>query len=341
MTYYNENNLYAAQWLRNLIAGGAISKGDVDERSIDDVQPSDLQGYTRCHFFAGIGGWDLALQWAGWPGERPVWTGSCPCQPFSSAGKRQGATDERHLWPAFQQLIAQRRPATIFGEQVASNLGREWMSAVRYDLESLGYACGAADLPAASVGSPHIRQRLWWVADAQSNEQRCPTERGMEPEPWNSGKDGGVGNAEGDDEQRPREPGPGDGRQGKAGGSGAESGMGNTSNSEHVKRSEYSLRGSSQSEVRQSSSRCGMDGRRMGQDLSKLDGGEGVRRGSDGHWQDVEYLPCADGKARPTKPGIYPLADGVPETMEQLRAYGNAIVPQVAAAFITAYIGTE
>ena len=218
MTYYNENNLYAAQWLRNLIAGGAISKGDVDERSIDDVRPSDLQGYTRCHFFAGIGGWDLALQWAGWPDERPVWTGSCPCQPFSSAGKRKGATDERHLWPAFQQLIAQRRPATIFGEQIASNLGREWMSAVRVDLESLGYACGAADLPAASVGAPHIRQRLWWVADADRGKcgrARETQGRQTQQQPERCREVERLGHAEGDDEQRPREPGPSDGRQGE------------------------------------------------------------------------------------------------------------------------------
>ena len=322
MTYYNENNIYAAQWLRNLIAGGAISKGDVDERSIDDVRPSDLQGYTRCHFFAGIGGWDLALQWAGWPHERPVWTGSCPCQPLSSAGKRKGATDERHLWPAFQQLIAQRRPATIFGEQVASNLGREWMSAVRYDLESLGYACGAADLPAASVGAPHIRQRLWWVADANGRRPRAVgkisktevesrTPSGL----TNNGSSNRMGNAEGDDEQRPREPIPSDGRQGEAGGSGA------------------------------GDNACGVDNANNTQSRPETQRKESGQKyagpSSYSSWQDVEYIPCADGKSRPTEPGIHPLADGFPGRVGRLRAFGNAIVPQVAAAFITAYIGTE
>lgn len=77
--YYNEHDAAAAQWLRNLIAMGAIAPGDVDERSITEVQPDDLRGYVQCHFFAGIGGWSLAARLAGWPDDRPLWTGSCPC----------------------------------------------------------------------------------------------------------------------------------------------------------------------------------------------------------------------------------------------------------------------
>ncbi len=106
--YYNENDPGAAAWLRELIAQGHIMRGEVDQRSIEDVRPSDLDGFTRCHFFAGIGGWDYALRLAGWPEHVGVWTGSCPCQPFSVAGKRQGVDDERHLWPAFRWLVAQR-----------------------------------------------------------------------------------------------------------------------------------------------------------------------------------------------------------------------------------------
>jgi DNA (cytosine-5)-methyltransferase 1 len=164
--YYNESDSFAARWLRELIADGLIADGEVDERSIVDVRASELRGYSQHHFFAGIGGWSCALRLADWPDDRPVWTGSVPCQPLSSAGQRKGHADERHLWPAFHRLIAECRPPTIFGEQVASKLGREWFSGVRADLEGLGYACGAADLCAASVGAPHIRQRLWWVADA-------------------------------------------------------------------------------------------------------------------------------------------------------------------------------
>jgi DNA (cytosine-5)-methyltransferase 1 len=164
--YYNEIDPYAAQWLRNLIAAGHIAPGDVDERSIVDVRSHEIDGYDQYHFFAGIGGWSAALRIAGWWDDWPVWTGSCPCQPLSSAGQRKGHADERHLWPAFYRLIAELSPATIFGEQVASSDGREWFAGVRADLEALGYACGAADLCAASAGAPHIRQRLYWVAHA-------------------------------------------------------------------------------------------------------------------------------------------------------------------------------
>ena len=117
--YYNEIDKYAAQWLRNLIAAGHLPAGDVDERSIVDVRPADLKGYTQCHFFAGIGGWSYALRLAGWGDGRPVWTGSCPCQPFSVAGSGKARSDARHLWPAWFRLIKAVQPAIIFGEQVA------------------------------------------------------------------------------------------------------------------------------------------------------------------------------------------------------------------------------
>jgi DNA (cytosine-5)-methyltransferase 1 len=164
--YYNDNDPHNAAWLRELIRMGVIAPGDVDDRSITDVRPEDLAGYAQCHFFAGIGAWSYALRLAGWPDDRPVWTGSCPCQPLSSAGQRLGHADDRHLWPALYALITARRPPAFFGEQVASADGREWLAAVRADLGHLGYAVGAADLPAAGVGAPHIRQRLWFVAHA-------------------------------------------------------------------------------------------------------------------------------------------------------------------------------
>lgn len=165
-TYYNEIDPYAAQWLRNLIAAGYIAPGDVDERSIEDVYPDDLRPYTQCHFFAGIGVWSLALRRAGWPDDRPVWTGSCPCQPFSAAGKGTGLDDERHLWPHFHWLIQERRPPVVFGEQVASKDAEPWLDLVQADLEAMGYAFGAVPFPSAGIGAPHIRDRLYWMGDA-------------------------------------------------------------------------------------------------------------------------------------------------------------------------------
>ncbi len=167
--YYNEFDPYAAQWLRNLIKSGLIADGDVDDRSIRDVAAGDLKGYTQCHFFAGIGVWSHALRLAGWDDARPVWTGSCPCQPFSAAGQGKGVEDERHLWPEFHRLIAECRPPIVFGEQVASKDGLGWLDAVCADMEASGYAIGAADLCAAGIGAPHIRQRLWFVGERLGN----------------------------------------------------------------------------------------------------------------------------------------------------------------------------
>jgi DNA (cytosine-5)-methyltransferase 1 len=164
MNYYNEFEPKAAAALKQLIADGLIPYGDVDTRSIVDVLPSDLKGYTQCHFFAGIGGWSLALQLAGWSKDTPVWTGSCPCQPFSTAGNRKGKKDERHLWPIWYKLIKECRPTILFGEQVSSAIAFGWMDEVADDLEREGYAFGSAVLPACSVGAPHKRDRLWFVA---------------------------------------------------------------------------------------------------------------------------------------------------------------------------------
>jgi len=140
--YYNEYDPKAAAWLRELIKQGHIADGVVDERSIEDVTPTELAGFTQCHFFAGIGVWSYALRRAGWADDRPVWTGSCPCQPFSAAGKGAGFADERHLWPAFHHLISQCQPAIVLGEQVASKDGLGWIDLVLSDLEATGYAGG-------------------------------------------------------------------------------------------------------------------------------------------------------------------------------------------------------
>ena len=194
--YYNEIEPKAAAWLRELIRHDLIAPGDVDERSIEDVRPDDLRGYTQCHFFAGIGVWSYALRGVGWPDDRPVWTGSCPCQPFSAAGKGGGFADERHLWPHFHHLIRERKPSVVLGEQVASKDGLGWFDLVQADLEGSGYAAGAVDLCAAGVGAPHIRQRLWWAAerladadgrDASAERQQPSGEQRQQPE------DGGVG----------------------------------------------------------------------------------------------------------------------------------------------------
>lgn len=354
--YYNEFDPYPAQWLRNLIAAGLIPPGDVDERSIEEVSPDDLKGYTQAHFFAGIGGWPLALQLAGWPADRPVWTGSCPCQPISGAGQRKGHADERHLWPAFHRLIAQRRPAIVFGEQVAGQLGREWFAAVRADLEATGYACGAADLCAAGVGAPHIRQRLFWMAHADG-EQR---DRGWAPgpggrrEPTDGGAPSAVAHAvrAGRTEGRPGAgAGPSAGRGGDgvladtdragpfpaplAGVCGSEEGTG-------ARHGEPERSGGAPFALGNASGE-GLQVRER-EELQRSRGreeGGAVEQPGCSFWADAEWIACRDGKARPTQPGLFPLAHGIPGRVGRLRAYGNAIVPQVAAVFIRAAAGVR
>lgn len=195
MNYYNEFDKDAAAWLRNLIAADLIPAGDVDERSIEDVKPNELRGYTQHHFFAGIGGWPLALDLAGWPRDRPVWTGSCPCQSFSAAGKGLGFADQRHLWPAWFHIIRELAPATVFGEQVAAAIRFGWLDLVSADLEGAGYAVVAAVLGAHSAGAPHIRQRLYFVAESNNAERRADVARRDERDRQATGRQQGDGDA--------------------------------------------------------------------------------------------------------------------------------------------------
>ncbi len=201
MNYYNDNDEKICTWTQAAIDAGVLPKGYLDVRDVKTVDPEFIKGFAQAHFFCGVGGWPLALEFAGVPNDFPIWTASLPCQALSCAGKRLGAKDKkRHLWPAFKKLVAKFLPAVIVGEQSASKAGRQWLAGVRADLEDLGYVVGAADLCAACagesgyqvsfgwkregedeednqegevhwdafedciVGAPHIRQRLYWGA---------------------------------------------------------------------------------------------------------------------------------------------------------------------------------
>ncbi|HHH3216996.1 TPA: DNA cytosine methyltransferase [Morganella morganii] len=320
--YYNENDPFAAQWLRNIIAAGHIAPGVVDERSIEDVTPDDLRGFTQCHFFAGVGVWSLALRRAGWPDDKPVWTGSCPCQPFSAAGKGNGFADERHLWPVFFRLISECKPGVIFGEQVASKDGLAWLDLVQTDLEAANYATAAVDLCAAGFGAPHIRQRLFWVADSD-----------------NAGLEGRKGMPERSAEC-PAGSGSMDGRMAYTTG-GEQSG---SRNQRQARRDEYS-NGCAVGRVGVTNSeRCqGLEIKRDGKDTMSETTGSGCychTGPTNGYWRDADWLFCRDDKWRPVEPGTFPLADGIAGRVGKLRAYGNAIVAPVAEEFIRAYMDT-
>ena len=301
--YYNEIDPYAAQWLRNLIAAGHIAPGDVDERSIEDVHPDDLRPYTQCHFFAGIGAWSLALRRAGWPDDRPVWTGSCPCQPFSSAGQGSGFDDPRHLWPSFGWLIREHSPSVVFGEQVASKDAEPWLDLVQTDLEALGYAFGAVPFPSAGVGAPHIRDRLYWVADSGSARPFPSTLARI---------------YRGEEGARPR-----DGESERHVTVGGMADPSSTGPSEQL--------------------RVGIEQQpAFGSRLTALRGIDphGPAGPANGLWRDADWLFCRDGKWRPVEPGTFPLADGAASRVGRLRAYGNAINVEAATQFIGAYLDT-
>lgn len=156
--------------------------------------------------FSGIGGFDLAAQWMGWDnvfhvewnpwcrkvlehhfpeaesftdvrqfdgsawrGRVDIISGGFPCQPYSSAGKRLGKDDERHLWPEMLRIIREAAPAYVVGENVRGLTN--WNGGVVFeevcaDLEAAGYDVWTGILPACGVGAPHRRDRVWFVAHA-------------------------------------------------------------------------------------------------------------------------------------------------------------------------------
>lgn len=152
---------------------------------------------------SGIGGIDLAAEWAGfeiagqveideycrqvlakhWPdvprrndiheiqgnefGHIDLIAGGIPCQPFSAAGKRQGKEDHRHLWPAMLRIVERARPSWVLIENVANFVGMA-LDDVLADLESQGYEAGTFVFPAMAVGAPHRRDRVFIVANTAS-----------------------------------------------------------------------------------------------------------------------------------------------------------------------------
>ena len=327
MNYYNDHCPSSAAWLRQLIADGLIPAGWVDERSITEIKAHELSEYIQCHFFAGIGGWPLALAIAGWPASRPVWTGSCPCQPYSIAGKGKGDDDERNLWPAFFNLIKECRPEFVFGEQVADAIGKGWLDGIQSNMEGEDYTVGSVVLGAHSVGAPQIRRRLYWVADSEnangwSEQQQESAWRG-----WSRLAGSGfpfrlANSTSGARAQHVGEPG------------GEPRGQAGPHNSAEC-RGDHGGLGIPNGDGWESGESAGASTR------------HGNSAESASFWSDAYWLLCRDGKHRrvPTQPALFPLADGIPYKLARrgsirpalLKGAGNAIVPDVAADFIRAF----
>jgi DNA (cytosine-5)-methyltransferase 1 len=349
--FYNDNDSYAAQWTRNLIAAGEIAAGVVDERSIRDLRSADVASYRQCHFFSGIGVWSRALRDAGWPDDVNAWTGSCPCQGMSSAGRKLGFADERHLWPEWFRLIRACRPAVLFTEQVASKDGRAWLDLVLTQLEGIGYSCRPFDLPAAGVGGPHARQRLYLVAYAR--------ERGREILGASWLHDRGQ---RGDDAARCGAPDGGSSELGDAGCDGARQ-HGRELLSDETQHEERSAQGDHAS-VATGTVDPGSDTRQLVRgaagDTGNFQPGDRIRLVDDSTWggavrgtwaRDVEWIYCRptpgneDGCWRPVGSGVEPLAPGTSSDLgrvrtARLRGYGNSIVLPLATTFVEAVIET-
>ena len=323
--YYNEFKPEAAHMLRELIHEGLIADGEVDERSITEVSSDDIKGFTQCHFFAGIGGWSVALRLALWGDDRPVWTGSCPCQPFSSAGKQKGHGDERHLWPHWARLIRECSPPIIFGEQVAGAIAFGWWDDVSADLETEGYACASAVLPACSVGKPHKRDRLWFVADRYSGGCDAASLDRQHSEKHHTESRGSMGDTQHNGW---------DGRQSA------------NRNGCHVQGSTQgqncSIESSGAGEPKHvADTECrGRQGQgALGEPQHPAPSSNGKANQFVDDSARLRWIECPDGKARPVEPSIRLLAHGVQHRAPVLHAFGNAIVPQVAAEFIKASEG--
>lgn len=343
MNYYNEFDPFAAAWLRELISERLIPRGLVDDRSITEVKAEDLEGFTQCHFFAGIGGWPLALQLAGVSHKTPLWTGSPPCQPFSVAGKQLGQLDERHLAPTFMRLVDQCRPPVLFGEQVAAAIGKHWLDDLFTELERQNYACGAAVLPAASVGAPHKRDRLFFGAvnrlansgSFSDNQWDNPSElQRRQDEAEQNWPGGGTRSVADTDNTRPQGRGrlPERADQQSVGATGVASSMAHANG--EGRRDRGKRKGSVDECHRTEKTKWG-DSWGCSEGLCTPDS----TNPNHSFWSDADWLGCRDGKFRPVEPGTFPLAHGVSARVGRLRGYGNAIVPQVAAEFITAFMG--
>lgn len=374
--YYNENDPYLCQWLKNLMAAGVIPAGDVDDRDIRSVSADDVRGYTHCHFFAGVGGFAYAARLAGWPDDAPLWTGGFPCQPFSVAGNQRAQADDRHLWPELHRLIAQARPALFLGENVAGLIALG-LDGVLADLEAEGYASRAVVVPACAVNAPHRRDRVWIVgqrlADGSGQRRQQIPGRASGDEAPDAGRPpaghhqlagGGEGGLADSDGKRSGEEGRLCGRTAQRPAGRGEGGL------EHAARER---RGEGQSEAilrqRGDCATAGTGAREfnagepVGADETSDGAGGGnraVRRpagscaagsvgntngsGSQGRyelWQRTgQWDAWATGRTlagrRIPDPGIRLLAHGLPARVPRLRAAGNAIVPQVAAEILRA-----
>ena len=318
--YYNDNDPFMVAWLKHLISRKVIADGEVDGRSITEIDTDDLRKFEQCHFFAGIGVWSFALRRAGWPDDFRVWTGSCPCPSFSASGERKGFSDPRHLWPSWRRHIVEHRPDVVFGEQVAKQDGRAWFDVVSSEMEEDGYTIGAAAIPACGFGAPHIRERIYFVAHTDGALVPQITSARDEQVLRNDSDAGAVD----DTERRRREQYHEEQRR------------------IQLARTRSSARAMGEpSRTRLERHAGNVDGRKKSERIAPATERSAPKAGAtNGFWSDALWIECSDKKLRPipSELSFFPVVDGSERgRVGLIRGAGNSIVAPVAEAFIEAF----
>lgn len=326
--------------------------------------------------FSGVGGFDLAAEWAGWTnvfhceynpfgqrvlkyywpdsisygditdftihrGQIDVLSGGFPCQPFSTAGKRQGTEDDRHLWPEMLRAVREIQPRYVVGENVRGLTnwnGGLVFDQVQTDLEVEGYEVLPFLLPACAVNAPHRRDRIWIVAHAKAyNDRRDSGEFQGKDEQQEAqrqeerlSESGGTGQG---NEFATYPSGVGRERRGCKGGEGRQDIRTETNLQRDPK-------GFEQIGPTPDTSGIGQQGQRRAE-----------RPGNSEAFRDWKASWSYDDGRWPTQPPIRQRNDGLPYKLdgltiskhrkESIMAYGNAIVPQVAFEIFKAINPTE
>ena len=237
--------------------------------------------------------------------------GAAPVSRFRAQGNEKAMSTNDTYGPIFNALSPSADLQRSLENRLRARMGANGLPLYALIWKSWDMPAGLPICALAGVGAPHIRQRLWWVADATGERGRAGAGRQDGEKVGNGSGLADSGYAERRQRDRPRDVEGGNlRRQERQEGStqlgecGPTSGLGDTN-------------------------QPGPQGRRehLGEYADQLPA-----------WAASEFIPCADGKARPVEPGIFPLAHGVPGRVGRLRAYGNAIVPQVAAEFVRAFV---
>lgn len=340
---YNDIDSKACAWITELIKDGQIPDGDVVCKSVTEITPDEIKNYDSRHYFCGIAGWPAALRLAGWPRDLPADSASLPCQSFSAAGKQKGFDDHRgKLWEPFYELVKVRKPKFLFGEQVEAAIGKGWLDRIHDDLEKENYTVGAIVLAASSVGAPHRRYRIYWVASLGDTPS------------------GGIGVQRGASQPGSGGYPDGHGQLGNAGMLGCNEGVERNVSGQEGARGEHGsfVDRSGQSDLMADGEQSGLEGHaghgdggsEPGRERAQADGSAAAS----GPWSDYRIISFKDGKQRRIKRGLKSMAPGLPRgvvpsryqglaidadnTAEarrmRLHGYGNAINLPLAVAFV-------